>query len=154
MDNMKNMYFLVLFFLLAAPLFSLENVSASKPEEEKKTKQEQLEHFPPFNEKDKKEISSQKIPSYEGTFAKTIVILIGLILLIFLTIWMFRRMSQGRIGGFQSGKSIRLLEKRPLSPKSMLYLVEINGKKILLAESQIELRSVLHFDSLSPEKDL
>lgn len=152
---MKKIYFLVLFFFLSSLLFAAEqNSSPLQEPKEEKTKQED---FPFFDEKQAQEessLSSQKLPSYETTFAKTIAILIGLLLLIFLTVWMFRKMSQGRVGGFQSGKSIRLLEKRPLSPKSMLYLVEVNGTKILLAESQVGLRSLATFESPSIDHDL
>ena len=35
---------------------------------------------------------------------------------------------------------IQVLEKRMLSPKSILYLIEVEGQKVLVAESQHEIR--------------
>lgn len=92
--------------------------------------------------------------SYETAFIKTIVVLVGLLVLVILTIWMFRKISHGRFRGMNMLKSIKVLEKRPLSPKSMLYLVEVSGKQVLLAESQLEVRNVATLDYLGTDKDL
>lgn len=92
--------------------------------------------------------------SYETTFIKTIVVLVGLLVLVTLTIWMFRKISHGRFRGVNMMKSIKVLEKRPLSPKSMLYLIEVNGKQVLLSESQLEVRNIATLDYLDSDKDL
>jgi flagellar biogenesis protein FliO len=49
-----------------------------------------------------------------------------------------------------SGRSINILEKRALSPKSILYIVEIGNKKILIAESQVEVRALTTYEE-TPE---
>lgn len=92
--------------------------------------------------------------SYETAFIKTIVVLVGLLVLVILTIWMFRKISHGRFRGMNMMKSIKVLEKRPLSPKSMLYLIEVSGKQVLLAESQLEVRNIATLDYLGSDKDL
>ena len=92
--------------------------------------------------------------SYETAFMKTVIVLVGLLVLIILTIWMFRKISHGRFRGMNMLKSIKILEKRPLSPKSMLYLVDVGGKQVLLAESQLEVRSVATLDYLRDDKEL
>ncbi len=92
--------------------------------------------------------------SYETAFIKTIVVLVGLLVLIILTVWMFRRISNGRIRGMNVLKSVKILEKRPLSPKSMLYLIEVGGKQVLIAESQLEVRNLATLDWLGSDKDL
>lgn len=96
----------------------------------------------------------QATESYETAFIKTIVVLVGLLVLVILTIWMFRKISHGRFRGLNMMKSIKVLEKRPLSPKSMLYLIEVSGKQVLLAESQLEVRNVATLDYLGSDKDL
>ena len=78
-------------------------------------------------------------PNYEHALGKMILTLLGLILLIVLTVWIMRRLSAGRFGQ-GSGHAIKILEKRPLSAKSMLYLLEIEGQKVLISESQLEVR--------------
>jgi flagellar protein FliO/FliZ len=79
--------------------------------------------------------------SYEGAFIKMLLTLGGLVVLIFLTVWLLRRLSQGRLlGGSGASRSIKILEKRALSPKSVLYLIEVGGKQVLIAESHLEVR--------------
>ncbi|MCP5504447.1 MAG: flagellar biosynthetic protein FliO [Chlamydiales bacterium] len=92
--------------------------------------------------------------SYETAFIKTIVVLVGLLVLVILTVWMFRKISHGRLRGMNVLKSVKILEKRALSPKSMLYLIEVGGKQVLIAESQLEVRNVATLDWLGSDKDL
>jgi len=97
---------------------------------------------------------SKDTESYETAFMKTVVALVGLLLLIFLTVWMLKKISRGRISSFNYQKSIKVLEKRPLSPKSILYLVEVSGKQVLIAESQFEVRAVATLESSETAQDL
>jgi len=51
-------------------------------------------------------------------------------------------------------RAIKILEKRALSPKSMLYLIEVGGKPFVISESQLEVRLVQTLDwneTFSPE---
>lgn len=84
------------------------------------------------------------IPSYEATFIKMLITLGGLLALVFLTIWIFKKIAQGRFGSIGTHKKIIILEKKPLSPKTLLYLIELDGKKILISESQLEVRTISH----------
>ncbi len=84
--------------------------------------------------------------SYESAFMKTVMILIFILALIGFTFWMFKRLSQSRVNQLNYMKSIKILEKRPISPKTILYLIEISGKQILIAESQIEVRHIHKFE--------
>ena len=98
---------------------------------------------------------AQKLaPAFETAYIQTVGVLVGLIALIVFTIWMFKRISNGRLRTFNTLKSIKILEKRPLSPKSMLYLIEVSGKHVLISESQLEVRNVATIDYLGPDKDL
>ncbi len=74
------------------------------------------------------------------------LILALIVVLMGLTFWMFKRLSQSRVKQQNYMKSIKILEKRPISPKSILYLIEVAGKQILIAESQIEVRTIQNFD--------
>ena len=86
---------------------------------------------------------SDSMPSYEATFIKMLLTLGGLIVLVFLTIWVLKKATHGRFGSLGSQKKIIVLEKKPLSPKTLLYLIEFEGKKILISESQLEVRTIL-----------
>ena len=86
---------------------------------------------------------SPPIPSYEGIFIKMMLSLGAILALVLVTIWLLKKLSHGRIGGFGSQKKILILEKKNLSPKTLLYLIELEGKKILISESQFEVRMLL-----------
>jgi flagellar biosynthetic protein FliO len=80
--------------------------------------------------------------SYEGSFIRVLASIVGLILLVVFTFWMLKRIGRGHFGNSSGGKSIQILEKRPLSQKTVLYLVEMGNKRVLLSESQLEVRAL------------
>ena len=90
--------------------------------------------------------STEITHNYEGAFVRMLVTLGGLIALVIATFWFLRRIGKG---SFRSGngQGINIIEKRPLSPKSMLYLIEYENKKILIAESQLEVRALSTFEA-------
>lgn len=90
-------------------------------------------------------------PTYKGAFVKMMVTLLGLIVLIVISVWMLRRISHGRMKQMNYGREIKILERRPLSAKSVLYLVEIGGKKVVVAESQVEIRAITTADHITAE---
>lgn len=79
---------------------------------------------------------------YALTFLKGSLTLIALIILLGATVWLLRRWVQQRIRRNGGIESIHLLEKKMISPKTMLYLLEVEGKKIVIAESQLEIRNL------------
>lgn len=62
----------------------------------------------------------------------TLGLIIGLILIV---AWFLKRLVNTRIEQANSNSSIKILERRNLSPKSILYLLEIEGTAYLVAES-------------------
>ncbi|MBM3198618.1 MAG: hypothetical protein FJZ58_05120 [Chlamydiae bacterium] len=86
---------------------------------------------------------TEQMPSYEGTFFRMILMLVGLLSFVLLTIWALKKLSHGRFGSLGTQKRIVIVEKKSVSPKTLLYLIELDGKKILLSESQLEVRMLL-----------
>lgn len=86
--------------------------------------------------------SSELTQSYEGSFIRVIASLVGLVLLVVATFFILKRLGRGRFGKVSSDKSIHILERRPLSPKSILYLIQVDDKKVLISESQLEVRAL------------
>jgi flagellar biogenesis protein FliO len=85
-----------------------------------------------------------QLPSGEYSFAllKMFFSLLVVAALLGLTIWFIRRLMRYRFEKSGGVEAIKILEKKMISPKTMLYFVEIEGKKVLLAESQLEVRQV------------
>ncbi len=96
-------------------------------------------------------VLDQPAVSYESAFFKMLLTLGGLILLVFLTIWILRRLSQGKFGSGGASRTIHILEKRPLSAKSMLYLVQIGSKQVLISESQFEVRKIASLEEITDD---
>ena len=88
----------------------------------------------------------QMMPSYEGAFLKMFLTLLALIVGIFSCVWILKRLARGSFSQ-GSGKSIKILEKKPLSPKTMLYIIEVNGQETLIAESQLEVKKLITLSS-------
>jgi flagellar biogenesis protein FliO len=88
--------------------------------------------------------ASTELPpgDYGASFAKMFLVLISLVLLFGLTIWFLRRLIRQRLERGTGAQMIHVLEKKMISPKTMLYVIEHEGKKILLAESQLEIRTI------------
>jgi flagellar biosynthetic protein FliO len=80
--------------------------------------------------------------SYQGAFVRMLLSLAGVLALLLGTIWFLKRLKSSKWGFGGARQSIHILEKRPLSPKSVLYLVEVGGQRVLLAESQLEVRAL------------
>jgi flagellar biogenesis protein FliO len=105
--------------------------------------------LPPQAEPDA--VLDQPAVSYESAFFKMLLTLGGLILVVFLTIWLLRRLGQGKFGGAGSSRTIHILEKRPLSAKSMLYLVQVGSKQVLISESQFEVRRIASVEEIGED---
>jgi len=85
------------------------------------------------------------VPGYEGAFLKMFLALIGLIVGIFLTVWLLKKIGQGRWAG-GGNKSIKIVEKRPLSPKTMLYVIDVDGQQSVIAESHLEVKHLMSLE--------
>ena len=86
------------------------------------------------------------VPGYEGAFLKMFLALIALIVGIFLTVWLLKKLSQGKWAGGNSNRMIKILEKRPLSPKTMLYIIDVDGQQSVIAESQLEIKHLMNLE--------
>lgn len=125
---------LFLLFVNVFPLFVLvaqESGHTSSPSTKPQKEQIDKDLFPEKSTSD-----------FRSTFMKMVWSLIALIALLFLTFWLFRRLSKMRLHQANQLKNIKILEKRAISPKTCLYLIETEGDKVLISESQLEVRLI------------
>lgn len=85
-----------------------------------------------------------------AAFAKMLITLVVIVFLLFATYWILRRVMQNRLQRGVGKGSIHILEKKMISPKTMLYLVEVEEKKILIAESHLEIKRLESFEDKTP----
>jgi flagellar protein FliO/FliZ len=97
--------------------------------------------------------SEMTAQSYEGAFLKMFLTLLGLIVAIFFGVWGLKKLSKGRFYQANANRTIKILERRPLSPKTMLYLIEVCGKQAVITESQLEVKRVLSLEDFETEEE-
>lgn len=91
------------------------------------------------------------VPGYEGAFLKMFLALIILIVAIFFTVWLLKKIGQGRWAGGNSNRAIKIIEKRALSPKTMLYIIDVDGQQSVIAESQLEVKNLMNLEQVTEE---
>lgn len=77
-----------------------------------------------------------------AAFGKMLLTLAALILLLVGSLWLLKKLMQHRLQKGTGEQTIQVLEKKMISPKTMLYVIEVEGKKVLLAESHLEVRKL------------
>jgi flagellar biogenesis protein FliO len=135
--------FLILFLLSASIAYPADNKQPPVTSE-----QNQETPLPPPEQMPAPLPSSTEMTnSYEGAFVRMLVTLLGLVALVFATFWILKRLGKGQ---FKMGTKgiINVIEKRALSPKSMLYIVSIGNKKVLISESQVEVRALSVYEEI------
>lgn len=66
--------------------------------------------------------------------------------------WLLKRMSRSRVTNLNQGSDIKVLETRYLSPRATLYLLDIHGKNILIAESPMGVSHISSFRSIEDDE--
>lgn len=91
--------------------------------------------------------TTQEPDNFQGKFMKMLFILALLIGFMILASMMLKRMTRNRITQMNSQSLIKVLETRYLSPRSTLYLIDIEGKEILIAESHSGVSHIANINS-------
>ena len=86
--------------------------------------------------------------NFQAKFLNMLFILTLLIGFMILASWLLKRMMKARITQINQASYIKILETRQLSPKSVLYFIEIENKKVLIGESQTGLHFISNFDAV------
>lgn len=78
-------------------------------------------------------------PNFQKAFVKMMASLVGIIVLCIITFWAFKKITRSRMHT-SNNIGIKILEKKILSPKTMLYVVEYENKKTLISESHLDIK--------------
>jgi len=66
----------------------------------------------------------------------------ALVLLLVLTVFIIKKLSSQRLTKLNTTSSIRIEQKRNLSAKTTLYVIEFEGKKLLISESPLQVNAL------------
>ena len=87
-----------------------------------------------------------------GEFLNMLFTLGLLVTLLFGASWLMRRLTSSRVKYSNVTSQIKILEQRNLSPKTVLYLVEIGDQHVVIADSQTGIAKILEMKKTdSPE---
>ncbi len=76
---------------------------------------------------------------------------LGLIIVfIFFVSWFLKKMLNSRLQQLNTTSEIKILERRALTPKSAIYLIEIKGKEMVIGESSNGLSLLADFKNVKP----
>lgn len=84
--------------------------------------------------------------SVSSALNKMVITLAALLILFGVSYWLLKRMGRNRLHSQNSLKAIKIRERRPISPKTTLYIIELAGKEILIAESQLDVRTLASYE--------
>lgn len=79
--------------------------------------------------------SEASTDDFQSKFVHMLFLLGLLIAFMLLASWLIKRLMKSRLNQINTTSSIKVLETRPLSPKSTVYLLDIMGEGIVIAES-------------------
>lgn len=105
----------------------------------------------PTHEQDfpKEQIAEEAQKAFQNpSFFRLALAFIGLLAALWLVIWLLRKMSGSKFGFFHNDSSLKVVEKKVLSPKTILYVVDFKGQKLLVSESsqQVKIKELQNMD--------
>lgn len=102
------------------------------------------------------ETSQVSVPSVTGTIlpslSRVIISLLVIVVMIYLCVFLMRRLSGGRING-NRGKTVRVLEQTYIAPKKSVCLLKLADRLVLIGvtEAGISLLTEMDYNSLPSE---
>lgn len=94
-----------------------------------------LEQPPAADGAGEESAAGRQIIDVRNLFFKTLVLLVGLCGLVIAGAYLLKRLTGGRLSSFSTDGSIVLLERKYLSPKSSLWLLEVKGRPLVVVDS-------------------
>jgi flagellar biogenesis protein FliO len=80
--------------------------------------------------------------NYWGQFVNMLLSLGFILVLIFVSVYFLKRLMRSRIQHLNRSTGIKILERRALNSKASLYLIDVLGKGVVIAESQAGIQLV------------
>ena len=91
---------------------------------------------PPVEQEEEETPPHQQVIDVRTLFFKTLLMLIGLCTLVIAGGYFLKRIAGGKLKAFTTDGSIQLIERKYLSPKTALWLVEVKSKPLIVVDSQ------------------
>ncbi len=103
--------------------------------EKSETSQRYEDYFPNETLKDIDPSTQANNDRFFSEFMNMLLTLGFIVVLILIVSWLLRKLLNTRIQQANTNSDIKILERRSLSPKATIYLLEIRGKGLAIAET-------------------
>lgn len=134
--------FLALFVVLSP--FSI-NAQSTHPQHEQPANNQAHDNIPVIQDEPDIMKKAEEPDNFQAKFMKMLFILALLIGFMILASMMLKRMTRQRVLNMNTQSNIKVIETRYLSPRSTLFLLEIEGKELLIAESHAGVSHIATF---------
>lgn len=131
-----NKYFSMLLICLAS--FFLNFVAFAQEQENSTVKTETAQPPPsssPLLDEPFLENRQTEPDNFQAKFMNMLFLLSLIIVFMLFASWMLKRLTRSRTEQINSASSIKVLETRYLSPRSTVYLIDVMGQGLIIAES-------------------
>jgi len=126
-----------IFFLATSSAYTAENESSDCPVVKQQQKVESV-HESMITEDD----SAPKAYNFWNEFTNMVITLALILGTLIVFAWILKRFLSKRVIQVNATSSIRIIERRALSPKTAIYLLDVLGKGIIIGESPAGLNAL------------
>lgn len=127
--NIRN-----LFLFLSLLFSSFSDHAFTAPDDSPSVQEKKITSEDPYLRK-YPELEPQDESRFFYEFMNMLFYLGILIFLLFAFMWLIKRMTNSRIEQLNTTSDIKILERRSVSPKTSIYLIQIEDKRIAITES-------------------
>lgn len=129
----KYFRFGILLMFLAMNLNPISLISLEEQTSAKRRMEEEIPLPPSLREHPKQELPRED--NFMREFVKMLMTLGAIITVLLLASYMIKRFTNTRIQQINESSDIKILERRAITAKTSIYLLDIKGKQIAIVES-------------------
>lgn len=141
---MKQIYSLITFILIFGTPLLGEQPSPPQEETPEKWAQEQLHTL---------RSQSTNNDRFMAEFFHMLFVLGIIIGALLVLTWFLKRFANTRIQNLNVSSNVKVIERRVLGPKAIIWLLEVHGKELVVGESSQGFHKLAEFDSSKISKD-
>lgn len=130
------MKFLSFFLILSFHLLFSFNMFAN----------EAVENQPPIKNHFEIKAGDNDTDHFFNEFINMMTTLGIIVAIVFIGTWFLKKILNTRIEQLNTSSLIKVIERRPINPKTTIFLLEIKGQGVILAESTNGVTQLGHFD--------
>ncbi|MFQ5729726.1 MAG: FliO/MopB family protein [Waddliaceae bacterium] len=132
---MRKLFQAALLYLCFTSCMGLQLYASEVPKTTVTTQNVEKEALPPEFAKELKQAEEDGDSRFFQEFLNMLFYLGIIVLFVLVLMWVLKRLTNVRMAQINQTSSIKILESRPLTPKTTIYVLGIFGKTVAIADS-------------------